>query len=107
MKLAITVTYYSDHHGAGKLRAVAKGAGIGCRQLTIGYPHHLPSELKYWRVTRVLSQRLEGDYGWQLRLLETSKFPGVQVFTFEVFDQTVGRFDNDRAIELGEFPAGN
>ena len=105
MHLDITVKYHSDPRtGAGKLRA--KGGG---KQVTIPYPHECASRLKYWHAAEPLVDRIERAKGVRLRLVGVRVEPFVftsEVFTFEVFDQTVPHFANGEAVNLDRLPAG-
>jgi len=111
MEIEITVKYFSNAAGAGKLRAVGSGTKAAKGQVTIGYPHELHHSMKYYEAARELEAKLERKNGWNLRLVRRSFFDSVcvgasrETFHYEVFNQTVPRFDNLSAVRYDR-PAG-
>ena len=113
MQVRILVRYHSSNSGRGVLRATGSGCNEARRQATISYPHELSSSLKYYEAARELAFKLERDNDWNLRLIRRSSSDSCiageawETFHYEVFDNSVKRFNNHDAVKYDRLPASN
>ena len=111
MIIRIDVRYRTNNHGAGQLRAQGRGHIAARRMVTIPYPHELHNDEKRHEAAAQLERKLERDNGWHLRLIahaieDNGPQPRLDVFSYEVFDQTVPPFANRKALLTDTMPAG-